>query len=828
MSELTDFVLNAFRHAGGIVEPPAYGIHEVLLPEEAARRWGVPDFVRLTSDDAPPDVGEVVRLGYGHPLIETLAEELRTRPACAIAHITNVRLEKRGLAQLARQTIGLPNARLSELPRQVEQPALCHYVVFNFKVALITDEKREQLVSVTMNLQAGHAVTDQPQLEALKILQEETAFSDLPAATPLWTPSPPSGALFSEPILSALLERANRAAVDQIAAPLENLSRRAARHLELDRARLTEYYDGLARDLHRRIASATDSERQQVLETKLAALETERTAKMADVEAKYHLRVEMNLINLLVISQPKVLLAVQIGDRHTQIERTLFWDPLMHRLEPLVCDVCGQPGERLLLCAGGHLAHEECVAGEQCVDCKRLYCHLCADQVTHCVVCQRPVCQRSLNRCPECGRGTCREHVGLCHAADGEPMRLGKPQSTPPVEPSPAQEPATPPPSPPGKERVSSAKRQAAERARRQRQEQIQRARPEVTGQRVEVYIHPEQPVVEAIVYGGGQKEIAVRTWQLDNAGIGVWCRCEKERRCQVDGRLLEPARAAGIIDQIKSLVEELAQEYGISNRRIEWHAVSRGEMRRQPGPLLWGDWKNEEKLALVRVGYQVIYTRQFRWNEQIALPSFAYQLDVDEAVEVGHITQMATGLLHFEGVLPCNELLAQVIDLVRPGAWYSPQRGAQILAANPALKQSDAGELISLQDAAHPATLMEQKRELGFPPRGFSRLELLDAADPNAPPATEIARIGGKLSKIAGQEVDVRRLQSIFKNQPSLDTALGELASLYDVPEKLAEEWLKWLSQLWEQTPRYEFRGRTPTEVNRMDTATKHKKAKK
>ena len=41
MSELADFVLGAFRQAGGIVEPPAYGIYEALLPEQVARRWNV-------------------------------------------------------------------------------------------------------------------------------------------------------------------------------------------------------------------------------------------------------------------------------------------------------------------------------------------------------------------------------------------------------------------------------------------------------------------------------------------------------------------------------------------------------------------------------------------------------------------------------------------------------------------------------------------------------------------------------------------------------------------------------------------------------------------
>lgn len=820
MSDLANFVLNAFRQQDAIVEPPAYGVHEVLLPDKSAHRWGVPSFMRLTFDDVSPEgAGEVTRLGYGHPLVETLAEELRDHLACAIAHANNVRLDKRGLAQLARRSVSLPNARLSEIPRQVERPALSYYAVFNFKVALITDEKREQLVPVMMDFQAGHAVADRAQIEALMSLENESAFGGLPPASVRWMKtSPLASDPLAEPVLSALLERATRAALDEMATPLERLQRRAARHLELDRARLTEYYDGLARDLDRRIARAGDDDRRESLEAKLAAVETEREAKLNDVEAKYHLRIEMTLVNLMVITQPKVLLPVQIGDRHTKIERTVVWDPLLHQLEPLVCDVCGRPGERLFLCAGGHLAHEECLLAEQCVDCKRLYCRLCADQMSHCVVCNRPVCGRSLNRCDVCGRGTCREHVGLCHAADGEPVRLVEPETAPPAELSPPpEEPSPEPPKPPEeKRRLSSAKRQAAERARRQTQRRHEKARSGVTGQRIQVYIHPSAPAVEAYVFAKGQKEIATRTWELVEDGIVVWCHCEKGRNCSVNGVILKPARVGDIPAQLKKQVENLADEYGVSTRRIEWHAVTRGEMRRQAGPVLWGDWKNEEKLALARVGYRVVYSRQFPWATErgIELPAFARQLEPEEAVEIGYVARMAEGLLHFEGVLPRDELLARAVALVHPGDWYTPQRGAQILTANSALRRPTSSELVSLKDAARPTTLMKRKLELGLPPRDFTRLELLDATDPDAPLPKDLARLERKLSQVVGQDVDVRRLQVIIKNQPSLESALDELAELYQVPEKRADDWIRWLTRLWEQTPRYELGGRTPAKT--------------
>jgi len=416
--------------------------------------------------------------------------------------------------------------------------------------------------------------------------------------------------------------------------------------------------------------------------------------------------------------------------------------------------------------------------------------------------------------------------VGLCHAADGEPARLVEAEPPAMAEPPPPpEEPLPEPPKPPReRQRLSSARRQAAERALRQTQQRREKARRGVTGHRIQVFSHPTAPVVEAYVFGKGQKELAARTWELDEEGIGVWCRCEKGQGCATNGRLLKPARASDIPNQMKTLVEDLAHEYSVSTRRIEWHAVTRGEMRRQTGPVLWGDWKNDEKLALARVGYQVIYARQFPWSSRIDLPAFAREMEAAEAIEVGYVARMAEGLLNFEGVLPRDELLARVVELARPGAWYTPERGATILTANPALRRPTSGGLVSLKDAARPATLMKRKLEMGLPPRGFTPLELLDAADPDAPLPKDLARIERKLDRIMSEAVDMRYLQIVARNQPSLESLLDELTEQYEVPEKRAEDWIKWLTKLWEQTPRYELGGRTPAEARDMFNAQERK----
>lgn len=516
--------------------------------------------------------------------------------------VNSVRTDKRGLLSLARQALAFPNARLSEAPRQSEVVAACHLARFSFKAALITDEKWEQLVSAVMDVQAGFAVPELAQFERLVHLEDKpTPGGHLPAPV-RWLPGQ---APQSRLVLDRLLERAVDAAMQELAAPLEVLRRRAARYLELDRARLQEYYDAISRDLKRRLDRAGDlpqegAQRRASLEDKLAATQAEREAKLADVEAEYRPRVELELVNVQFIHQPKVLLAVHVGNRSTVVERTVVWDPLLHRIEPLACDVCGRSATRLLLCSGGHLAHEQCLVPEQCVDCKRVYCRLCSGQMSHCAVCERPVCVPSLNRCAECGRATCREHVGLCHAAAGLPAR---PSPTPAPEPPKKEEAparmANPPPAaqPAAKERSIGSKGQVRQTipAPAKSQRPIGRVPVKVTPSKIEVYIESEEPVINAFVLTKGAKQLAVRSWKLTGEAIVVSCLCELGYACPVHGRRLEPADPAGIEAQIKEQIEQLRRDYSIPARRVLYYALVRGVPQQVQRLTLPGEWKTRQ-----------------------------------------------------------------------------------------------------------------------------------------------------------------------------------------------------------------------------------------
>ena len=587
MSDLQDFVLKYFQAAGGIIEPPAYDIYEALLPETVARKLGIEAFQRVTfTDDAADDA---THLTYNHPIVEQMIKSAWETPSRARFYINEVRLDKHGLAELAQKTFSFPNARLYAAPQATEERALFHYLQINFKAALITDEKRERFVSVWIDAQGGHAVEGLATQTHLP-LESKPRLKNLPVAPLRWLPGHD---LSSREALAGLFDRAAQAAIRQLAAATERLQTRASRYLELDRARLEQYYADIEADLKRRLQRSSDEARQASLQGKLEAAQADHLAKLADVEAKYRLRIELDPINAAIIAQPKIRLQVQVKNRHTTATRTVVWDPFRRVLEPLTCHVCLRARTTLSLCDSGHLVCDapECQA-PQCVDCKRIYCRHCADQLTTCVVCDRPVCQHSLNSCPECGRGACREHVNLCHAADGEPQKIVAPPPTPKPEP--------PPPKPKPKKAAHKPKKKRPKPPLPK-----PRPAPRYSNLRLEVQIYTNEPDIAAFVHKSGDRQVARRIWSLEEGGIAVYCDCEKRVDCPAGDMIFMPAFSARIEEQLEAEIEKVRSEYNIAPKRIKhFVGADHSGFKRIHKLTLRGPWKDEKKLSAARAAF--------------------------------------------------------------------------------------------------------------------------------------------------------------------------------------------------------------------------------
>jgi hypothetical protein len=110
---LEDLILGYCRQVSGLVEPPAYGAYEVLLPDEVAARWGIESHLRF---GFAPETENATYIHFGHNLVETIVDELRAKTANGCLFVNNVHLEKPKLYQVVEKAISLPNAKMFPCP----------------------------------------------------------------------------------------------------------------------------------------------------------------------------------------------------------------------------------------------------------------------------------------------------------------------------------------------------------------------------------------------------------------------------------------------------------------------------------------------------------------------------------------------------------------------------------------------------------------------------------------------------------------------------------------------------------------------------------------
>src|SRR5512147_2299753 len=209
-TSLREFVVGYAQEMGALVEPPEFAVYEVLLPEEIASRWKVSPYQLWTFD--PESLSrsgheEISFLHYGHPLVEVLVSELRQQSANTCLFINPLRLEKPGLPALAEKGYQFANARLYPMSVSSGRNRGYHYVCFNFKASLVSDEKRELIVPVWMHLQGGYRVNGGA-VQTATALDTIDAYPNLDAALPTWRQVRPDEPALAPETLEALLDRA--------------------------------------------------------------------------------------------------------------------------------------------------------------------------------------------------------------------------------------------------------------------------------------------------------------------------------------------------------------------------------------------------------------------------------------------------------------------------------------------------------------------------------------------------------------------------------------------------------------------------------------------
>ncbi|MBI3927212.1 MAG: hypothetical protein HY319_16870 [Armatimonadetes bacterium] len=333
---------------GGMVERSDSRL-QLLAPRALE---GLPELAEFwVRPESPPESAEPLYLG--HPYLTRVLELARTEGMVAFRHLPKSATHRPGLELEIRRALGFRNARL-ELDPAI--PGCVPWLRFHYRVTASWDEKREELVTIGMDLQTGLpvdlAVLDRTWLEPGR----------LPGV---------SMAGLAEAYETSLqhLQRC-------LAPRIQSFARQSQRHLELELQKLDSYYDGAVTDLHKRIRRAS-AERRPGLESKLEQARRDRAARRSDLEAKFRIKVVPQLSCLEVIGVPRLTARAVVKTKKGTASFPISYNFLTHQVDPIACSACRQGGYAFYLCGESHLVCTACA--RECTDCRRIACPRCSE-----------------------------------------------------------------------------------------------------------------------------------------------------------------------------------------------------------------------------------------------------------------------------------------------------------------------------------------------------------------------------------------------------------------------------------------------------------------
>jgi hypothetical protein len=135
-----------------------------------------------------------------------------------------------------------------------------------------------------------------------------------------------------------------------------------AERCDIQISRLNQYYADLRAELSEQKRRAHNAEEAATRHAeRLAALAREEQTRVAELRQKSALNVDLRLLQLLRIEQPKLLVTISLtAPDHTRGQFEAVWDPLLEAVEAVTCPTCGKPSYELSLSRSGQIGCPSC------------------------------------------------------------------------------------------------------------------------------------------------------------------------------------------------------------------------------------------------------------------------------------------------------------------------------------------------------------------------------------------------------------------------------------------------------------------------------------
>jgi hypothetical protein len=307
----------------GIAEPEGEQILNVLLTQNIAKVLELPEEVTLTTR---ADIPNSCFVTYHSALLNKFSELLADKGCVtAIGVKFDGYLKTSGFDKLLQQKLIPQNGLIRFLDAK---PEITHYIWCNVAYTAEADERRIGMASFIINELTG--VTPVEIGDALFWEADRIDVNNQPLTSAM-----------SFEKLSNLIEQTS---AKLIAAELENWSAKLTRARNRDSERLHNYYSAIAGEITSKIEyrGLIGEEKEKEL-ARIEATHRELERKLADVKERYALNVEASLHSAMVIHLPTVHIHCELVRKKAKRTVTAVWNPFTKIIEPLPCEVSGDP-----------------------------------------------------------------------------------------------------------------------------------------------------------------------------------------------------------------------------------------------------------------------------------------------------------------------------------------------------------------------------------------------------------------------------------------------------------------------------------------------------
>ncbi len=348
-SPLEEFLRDYLEQSGGVWDEVEPQVYDVLLPPGAEDEDPHPadrEILRIAFDpEALPENPGSQLASFGTPLVDRILADAVQRGRRCQAYLNGLNLSPYDLAGRIRRPLTLAEGLSLEIQRV--RTLNFPQAIFWFGATFTSDQKEEEILPVAIDLHSGREVRH------LERLLDDQKLADEPAQ-PL--------ADVRRCAAAAAYPLARQQVVRTLTALANTRRRELGERLDRQVSRMNHYYADLRSEIQQQADRATRrGDDQARFASRRQAIDREEGLRVSELRQKSTLRVQLRLVHLLVVHQPKLLLQAEVAAaRRPPFPLELVWDPLTASLEAASCPRCGRPTFALQLDRLSRLVCPQC------------------------------------------------------------------------------------------------------------------------------------------------------------------------------------------------------------------------------------------------------------------------------------------------------------------------------------------------------------------------------------------------------------------------------------------------------------------------------------